>query len=302
MGNLIFKLKFGQNKMLKHKIVINKNMIVQLVTLVKYRTIIMSIVVGVTSAVYADPSQLNVSASSPTSPTTTSSTNAPVVVSGTAPDDATKQALLARLHELYGDRVVDQLKVGNVRTPPQWSKIVLASIQPNLKSVTQGRLDISGANITLHGNVTSDGMRSELETQLGQGLPTAYTVNNKLEVVAPEQAVVDKALANRIIEFQSGSAVLTPTGQSILNEMATALSKVGGRAVKIIGHTDDQGGPATNLALSLARANTVKTYLIEKGLRPDLLAAQGLGSTKPIADNATDEGRRRNRRIEFDVL
>lgn len=302
MGNLIFKLKFGQNKMLKHKIVINKNMIVRLVTLVKYRIIIMSIVVGVTSAVYADPSQLNVSASSPTGSNTTSAINAPVVVSGTAPDDATKQALLARLRELYGDRVVDQLKVGNVRTPPQWSKIVLASIQPNLKSVTQGRLDISGANITLHGNVTSDGMRSELETQLGQGLPTAYTVNNKLEVVAPEQAVVDKALANRIIEFQSGSAVLTPTGQSILNEMATALSKVGGRAVKIIGHTDDQGVPATNLALSLARANAVKTYLIEKGLRPDLLAAQGLGSIKPIADNATDEGRRRNRRIEFDVL
>jgi OOP family OmpA-OmpF porin len=229
-------------------------------------------------------------------------TSAPVVASGIVPDDATKQALLGRLRELYGDRVVDQVKVGNVRTPPQWSQILMSSIQLNLKEVTQGRLDISGANITLHGNVTSDVTRSQLEKQLGQDLPTAYTVNNKLEIVAPEQAVVDKALANRIVEFQSGSAVLTPAGQSILNEISIALNKVGGRSVRIIGHTDDQGIAATNLALSLARANAVKTYLTEKGLHEESLTTQGLGSTKPIADNATEDGRRRNRRIEFDVL
>lgn len=228
--------------------------------------------------------------------------SASVVASGIVPDEATKQALLGRLRELYGDRVVDQLKVGKVRTPPQWSQILMSSIQPNLKEVTQGRLDISGANITLHGNVTSDLTRTQLEKQLGQGLPTAYTVNNKLEVVAPEQAVVDKALANRIVEFQSGSAVLTPAGQNILNEIAVALNKVGGRSVRIIGHTDDQGIAATNLTLSLARANAVKTYFIEKGLRAESMTTQGLGSTKPLATNSTEDGRRRNRRIEFDVL
>lgn len=229
-------------------------------------------------------------------------TSAPVVASGIVPDEATKQALLGRLRELYGDRVVDQLKVGKVRTPPQWSQILMSSIQPNLKEVTQGRLDISGANITLHGNVTSDVTRTQLEKQLGQGLPTAYTVNNKLEVVAPEQAVVDKALANRIVEFQSGSAVLTPAGQNILNEIAVALNKVGGRTVRIIGHTDDQGVAATNLTLSLARAEAVKTYFIGKGLRAESMTTQGLGSTKPLAANSTEDGRRRNRRIEFDVL
>lgn len=227
---------------------------------------------------------------------------APVVASGTVPDDATKNALLGRLRELYGDRVVDQVKVGKVRTPPQWSQILMSSIQPNLKEVTQGRLDISGANITLHGNVTSDVTRTQLEKQLGQGLPPAYTVNNQLDVVAPEQAMVDKALANRIVEFQSGSAVLTLAGQNILNEIFIALNKVSGRPVRIIGHTDGQGIPATNLTLSLARANAVKTYLIEKGLHAEALTTLGLGSTKPLADNATEEGRRRNRRIEFDVL
>lgn len=271
------------------------------------RSVASGLVLGLTSFANADlPSTAiaikpPVISNQPVSPVVHAVT-APVVASGTVSDDATKQALLGRLRELYGDRVVDQLKVGNVRTPPQWSKILLSSIQPNLKEVTQGRLDISGANITLHGNVTSDVTRTQLETQLSQGLPTAYTVNNKLDVVAPEQAVVDKALANRIVEFQSGSAVLTPVGQNILNEIAVALSKVGGRSVRIIGHTDDQGIPATNLTLSLARANAVKTYLTQKGLHAESMTTQGLGSTKPIADNATDEGRRRNRRIEFDVL
>ena len=263
--------------------------------------IALSLSLGISSFAYADSSSITAAIMPPTVPTNLA-TSAPVVASGIVPDDATKQALLGRLRELYGDRVVDQVKVGPVRTPPQWSQILMSSIQPNLKEVTQGRLDISGANITLHGNVTSDVTRTQLEKQLGQGLPAAYTVNNKLEVVAPEQAVVDKALANRIVEFQSGSAVLTPAGQNILNEISVALNKVGGRPVRIIGHTDDQGIPATNLTLSLARANAVKAYFIEKGLRAESLTTQGLGSTKPLADNATEEGRRRNRRIEFDVL
>lgn len=284
--------------MLKSKTLLKSNRIDQIHLTKVYWSIIIGLVVSMTSTAYADLLQPN---TAPMTPVTTA-TVSPVVVSGIAPDDATKQAILTRLREFYGDRVADQLKVGKVRTPPQWSQTVLMSIQPNLKNVTQGRLDISGANITLRGNVTSDGMRSQLETQLGQGLSRAYTVNNKLEVVAPEQAVVDKALANRIIEFQSGSAVLTPVGQGILNDMAIALNKVGGRSVRIIGHTDDQGVSATNLALSLARASAVKAYLIEKGLHAESLTAQGLGSTKPIADNTTDEGRRRNRRIEFDVL
>lgn len=270
--------------------------------------LVTSLLFGLATIAYADnlPSPATTTMSTVQNPASSAplanATLAPVVMSGTVPDEGTKQALLNRLRELYGDRVVDQLKVGNVRTPPQWSQIAVSSIQPTLKGVTQGRLDILGANITLHGNVTSDATRIQLEKQLALGLPAAYTVNNKLDVVAQEQAIVDKALANRIIEFQSGSAVLTPAGQSILNEMAVALNKVGGRSVRIIGHTDDQGLPTSNLTLSLSRANAVKTYLIQKGLRAESFTAQGLGSTKPIADNATEEGRRRNRRIEFDVL
>ena len=54
--------------------------------------------------------------------------------------------------------------------------------------------------------------------------------------------------------------------------------------------------------MSLQRAEAVKQYLVAKGIAPTRLTAEGLGSTKPVADNATEEGRKKNRRIEFDVL
>ncbi|MBD0191258.1 OmpA family protein, partial [Acinetobacter baumannii] len=106
----------------------------------------------------------------------------------------------------------------------------------------------------------------------------------------------------RIIEFESGSAVLTEAGQKILDEMAVALNKVGGKKVKIVGHTDSSGDATKNLKLSQDRALAVKNYLISKNIPADHLSTEGLGSSKPVADNTSAEGRKKNRRIEFTVL
>lgn len=62
------------------------------------------------------------------------------------------------------------------------------------------------------------------------------------------------------------------------------------------------GDTAKNLALSKQRADAVRTYLIQKNISPESLSTEGLGSKKPVADNTTAEGRKRNRRIEFEVL
>lgn len=71
---------------------------------------------------------------------------------------------------------------------------------------------------------------------------------------------------------------------------------------KIIGHTDSSGDAAKNLALSKERAVAVKNYLINKSIAVERLSVEGLGSNKPVADNATADGRKKNRRIEFDVI
>lgn len=233
--------------------------------------------------------------------TTPSSVSQPAVVSGTVPDQQTKQAILDKLASIYGSNVVDQIQVANVKTPPEWRQTVLSTIQPALKNVNKGKLEFLGTNIVLSGKVQSEESRTTLQQSFGSGVSPVYKVKHQLDIAASEQKVIDQALANRIVEFESGSAVLTAAGQQILNEMAVALNKVGNKSVKIIGHTDSQGNPTTNLGLSLQRANAVKAYLTSKNVNPSLMNTEGLGSSKPVADNATEEGRKRNRRIEFDV-
>ena len=71
--------------------------------------------------------------------------------------------------------------------------------------------------------------------------------------------------------------------------------------VQIIGHTDNIGAAANNLALSKNRAAAVSKYLVEKGIDPKRINSKGLGESKPIAKNDTDEGRQRNRRTEVVV-
>ena len=111
--------------------------------------------------------------------------------------------------------------------------------------------------------------------------------------------MLDKTLSNRVVEFESGAATLTPAGRAILDEMGGAIKQIGTPKVQLIGHTDSQGNRQANVALSLARANTVRTYLIEKGIPAESLSSSGSGPDQPVASNDTVEGRAKNRRIEF---
>lgn len=225
-----------------------------------------------------------------------------VVVSGTVPDEATRVAVLSRMRDLYGsERVVDQLTLGSVVAPPQWQQYVQKMLSPSLKQVSHGQLSIQGNTIEIRGEVANEAVRQQVASDLAQTLNPTYTVRNGLRVAVQEQAVVDQALANRIVEFEPGSAVLRPTAQPILDEMATAMAKLKGRHFEVIGHTDASGSRGANVSLSLARAQSVKRYLIGKGLPADSIAISGLGPDQPVASNETDEGRARNRRIEFRV-
>ena len=94
---------------------------------------------------------------------------------------------------------------------------------------------------------------------------------------------------------------MRPGGQQILNEMATVLLQLRGRRVALIGHTDALGPRPGNVSLSLARAQAARAHLVSRGVAPDSLSASGMGPDQPLATNATEEGRARNRRIEFRV-
>ena len=225
-----------------------------------------------------------------------------MLVSGTVPDEASKAAMLARLRELYGaDQVVDQIAIGRVVLPPNWVGYVQKLISADLKLISKGQLKIDGNNISVHGEVANEAQRQQIASDFATSLNPTYTVNNGLRVSAAEQNLLDATLARRIIEFESGKATLTPSGQAILDEMAGALHKVKDRKVEVIGHTDNVGLRESNVALSLARAEAVRSYLAGRGVDPGMVAVSGQGPDRPVADNASADGRARNRRIEFRV-
>lgn len=225
-----------------------------------------------------------------------------VVVAGVVPDEATRVAVLTRLRDVYGaERVVDQLSLGSVVAPPNWGQHVQRLISPSLRQVSHGQLSVQGQTVDLRGEVGNEAQRQQVASEVAQALNPTYSVRNGLRVAVQEQALVDQALAQRIVAFETGSAVLRPEGQQILDEMAMALGQLPGRRVEVIGHTDAQGNRPGNISLSLARAQAVKAYLVAKGLPAERLQTSGMGPDQPVASNDTEAGRARNRRIEFRV-
>ena len=228
---------------------------------------------------------------------------APVVVSGTVADEATRAALLDRLRSVYGaSRVVDQLSVGTVAAPANWNDYVAKLINPDLKLIKSGQLKVEGSNVSLRGDVADEEQRQKIAGNIAASLNPTYTVNNGLRVAATQQSVLDAALADRIIEFESGKATLTESGMQVLDQMSAAMQKLKGVKVEVIGHTDNAGSRAGNLSLSQARAEAVKTYIVGKGIPADTIAVSGEGPDRPVADNRTPAGKARNRRIEFKVI
>jgi OOP family OmpA-OmpF porin len=119
------------------------------------------------------------------------------------------------------------------------------------------------------------------------------------EEVVALQIDLDSLLKDKVVEFEIKSDVITDTGIALLDEILEILTLEPEIKIEIAGHADSQGGAASNMILSQARADAVLVYLIAHDEAPDRFTAIGYGETQPIADNATEEGRARNRRIEF---
>ena len=101
------------------------------------------------------------------------------------------------------------------------------------------------------------------------------------------------------IEFATAQATLLPKSEEVLSQVKALLQKQPDWKMKIEGHTDSTGTKAGNQALSEKRAAAVVGWLVDHGIASSRLTSAGLGDTKPITDNATNEGRAHNRRVEL---
>ncbi len=118
----------------------------------------------------------------------------------------------------------------------------------------------------------------------------------------PDAKEIGKQFILRGINFESGSAALTPDSHPVLDQVIASLNAYPEVRLEIRGHTDSQGPAAFNLQLSQKRADSVRQYLINGGIAADRITSIGVGEEEPISSNGTAEGRSQNRRIEFKRL
>jgi OOP family OmpA-OmpF porin len=99
-----------------------------------------------------------------------------------------------------------------------------------------------------------------------------------------------------------GKSVLKPDAKAKLDDLVSKTSGVNLEVIIAVGHTDSDGSPAMNQKLSVARAESVKAYLVSKGIEANRVYTEGKGEKSPVADNKTKEGKAKNRRVEIEVV
>ncbi|OQP65979.1 hypothetical protein A3860_15430 [Niastella vici] len=120
-----------------------------------------------------------------------------------------------------------------------------------------------------------------------------------IETKYAEQITSEVSSKSYSIEFETGSANIKPGSYRMLDEIFESAVVAEGLKLGVYGHTDNKGSDVVNVPLSQKRAEAVKAYLIKKGLKQDQIEAKGYGAEKPIADNSTEAGRSKNRRVEI---
>ena len=195
----------------------------------------------------------------------------------------------------------------------------LASILPIVKNVPNASMLIKGDTITV--NAPDAAALDKMVADLQAAAP-AMTVkaegplNEQSEIdnsLTASQAAIDnlgqdpdprdvaRALSLQVVNFEVDKAVIPEVNKPLLNNTVKIMQQVPNMKLMIIGHTDKTADAAYNMKLSQERAQAMKDYLVAQGADPSKLMTKGMGETDPIADDATDQGRFRNRRIEFVV-
>jgi len=140
----------------------------------------------------------------------------------------------------------------------------------------------------------------EYETQKAQ----ADNVRLQQQLAALQAEKTDRGMVMTLgdVLFETGKAELMPGAMNMIVRLAQFMKQYPEKKLQIEGHTDSTGGASFNLRLSEDRANAVRSVLLAEGVSNQRIETVGYGMSKPVATNATVEGRQRNRRVEIVIL
>jgi OOP family OmpA-OmpF porin len=231
-----------------------------------------------------------------------------LTLSGYVPDNNVHAALAATAGRKFSnEKIIDNLKA-SIGAPPGFSAAVTAALAA-LSRLSTGTLVVSDREVRLSGDALFEVAASQIRAGLAKELPPGWTAKPEVSV-KPAASPVDSTVCQQLfaqnltkgrIRFEPASASISADSAGLLDRLIEVAMRCPTTNVDIIGHTDGDGDPSFNQTLSEKRAAAVQDYLVRSGLPAERFTTQGYGSSQPIAENNSEEGKLQNRRIEFVV-
>jgi len=198
--------------------------------------------------------------------------------------------------------------------PPEWPVRVLAALEA-LSMLNNGVVNVLPETLSVRGVSSQENASAEIAGMLASklGQTELYSLDITYRAPPPEpedarpgpeqcEALLVQVQAVSKIQFEPGSATIAAESLDTMNSIAEILTECGDIRLEIQGHTDSQGREQMNQELSQARAQSVLNELRARRVLTATYVATGYGEARPIEDNATEEGREANRRIEFRLV
>ncbi|MEM7423235.1 MAG: OmpA family protein [Pseudomonadota bacterium] len=233
-----------------------------------------------------------------------------LVVRGSVPDPLAQTAIATYAAARHGrDAVTLELRQNTDLPPPGWQTAILKVIEAMARTNAAHATVVDGS-LRMRGSVSGPLEAAKVHSGLLAALPD-YSVRTdfRVDLAAQYAATVwpparcaaelmDVVSANSII-FSTGSGAISRESIDVLDDLVETIGRCNDEPIEVGGHTDSHGSEELNLDLSQRRAEAVRDALIARGVAAERLVAKGYGEAQPIVGNDTEEGRARNRRIEF---
>ena len=235
-------------------------------------------------------------------------------INGPMRDTMSREATIGFAAAQFPNKTVTTNLSVAANVPPGWSPRVLAALDA-LSLLNDGSVEMTMDSLTLAGRSAQEDAPKFITAALKDRIDTDSMILDVLHeprlANVVSQADVDaqeceRQLAGILREaqivFDPNSSTISEESEILVDEIAFIVSSCPNATFEIGGHTDSQGREEMNLALSQSRADAVMDALLSRDVLLDQLSAQGFGESEPIADNETENGRARNRRIAFKLI
>lgn len=229
-----------------------------------------------------------------------------LTLSGFYKDDRQRDDILAAAKRNFlSDKIIDIMS--KAENAPATLKDIAGLGLSQLSRLGDGVLELKDKVLSLNGTALYDKAASSIKTTITDNLPQGYTGQATIAVAEPQDVVDTTAcqslfvsvISNGTIQFETASARIDKDSAGLLDFVVSTAQRCPTGKIEVQGYTDTDGSTQGNLQLSQQRADAVMQYLVNAGVDGARLTAVGYGQTSPAASNDTQDGKAKNRRIEF---